>query len=113
MLFFKKMMIILRWSTKQAVFLFFSFLFLFSFFFFFFFSLGVQYLLNLVPMIVTTGAWTRGYNYYVELHLLLSFHKFDVNQIPDWKKKQNKQNKTKQTKQNKQTRQFFWHEEHV
>ena len=73
----------------------------------------MQYLLNLVPMIVTTGAWTRGYNYYVELHLLLSFHKFDVNQIPDWKKKQNKQNKTKQTKQNKQTRQFFWHEEHV
>ena len=65
MLFFKKMMIILRWSTNQAVFL---------FFFFFFFSLGVQYLLNLVPMIVTKGAWTRGYNYYVELHLLLSFH---------------------------------------
>ena len=72
----------------------FSFLFSFFLFFFFFFSLGVQYLLNLVPMIVTTGAGTRGYNYYVELHWLLSFHKFDVNQIPDWKKKQNKQNKT-------------------
>ena len=38
-------------------------------------------------MIVTTGAVTCGYNYCVELHWHLSFHKFDVKNFSDWKKK--------------------------
>ena len=43
----------------------------------------------LVPMIVTTGAGTRGHNYCVELHWHLSFHKFDVKNFSDRKKKHN------------------------
>ena len=50
-------------------------------------------------MIVTTGAGTLGYNYCVELHWYLSFHKFDVKKFSDWEKKNKKQKQNKNKKQ--------------
>ena len=35
----------------------------------------------LVPMIVTMGAGTHGYNSYVELHWHLSLRKFDIKNL--------------------------------